>query len=77
MKGLGLPLVFGGMATAALLLLVYKGSTLMRFVGATTLALLAGFVGGAHDVEHFDRVEPPMPEIVRAQRHVDLRQPGR
>ena len=44
---LGLPLVFGGMATAALLLLVYKGSTLMRFVGATTLALLAGFVSAA------------------------------
>lgn len=44
---LGLPLVFGGMATAALLLLVYKGSTLMRFVGATAIALLAGFVATA------------------------------
>ncbi|GAA8852692.1 hypothetical protein DUHN55_41850 [Helicobacter pylori] len=44
---LGLPLVFGGMATAALLVLVYKGSTLMRFVGATAIALLAGFVATA------------------------------
>ncbi|MFX4285355.1 ABC transporter permease [Janibacter sp. G349] len=44
---LGLPLVFGGMATAALLLLVYRGSTLMRFVGATAIALLAGFVATA------------------------------
>ena len=44
---LGLPLVFGGMATAALLLLVYKGSTLMRVVGATAIALLAGFVATA------------------------------
>lgn len=44
---LGLPLVFGGMATAVLLLLVYKGSTGMRLIAATTIALLGGFTVGA------------------------------
>lgn len=44
---LGLPLVFGGMATAALLLLLYRGSTALRFTAATALALLGGLAATA------------------------------
>lgn len=41
---LGFPLVFGGMATAALLTLAYRGPVRMRLAGATALALLGGLV---------------------------------
>lgn len=44
---LGMPLVFGGMATAALLLLGYRGPTGARFGGAAALALLGGFTVAA------------------------------
>lgn len=44
---LGLPLVFGGMATAALLLLLYRGSTLLRFTAGAALAILGGFAATA------------------------------
>lgn len=44
---LGLPLIFGGMATAALLLVAYRGPVGMRLLGASTLALLGGFVAAA------------------------------
>lgn len=44
---IGLPLVFGGMATAALLLLAYTGSTRLRFTAAGAVALLGGLVAAA------------------------------
>ena len=44
---IGLPLVFGGMATAALLLLAYTGSVSRRFAGASAVALLGGLVAAA------------------------------
>lgn len=44
---LGMPLVFGGMATAALLLLGYRGPTGARLAGAAALALLGGFTVAA------------------------------
>lgn len=44
---LGMPLVFGGMATAALLLLAYRGTTRARLGGAFALALLGGFTVAA------------------------------
>ncbi len=44
---IGLPLVFGGMATAALLLLAYTGSISRRFTGAGAVALLGGIVAAA------------------------------
>jgi hypothetical protein len=46
-SALGLPLIFGGMATAAALLLGYRGSVMSRLVAASTLAVLAGLVGAA------------------------------
>lgn len=44
---LGLPLIFGGMATAALLLVAYRGPVGMRLLGASGLAVLGGFVAAA------------------------------
>lgn len=44
---LGLPLIFGGMATAAALLLVYRGSVTSRLVAAFTLAVLGGLLAAA------------------------------
>lgn len=44
---LGLPLIFGGMASAAALLLGYRGSLTSRLVAAFTVAVLGGFVAAA------------------------------
>lgn len=44
---IGLPLVFGGMATAALLLLAYTGPASRRFTGAGAVALLGGLLAAA------------------------------
>lgn len=44
---LGMPLVFGGMATAAILLLVFKGSFGSRLLGAGSIAVLGGLVAAA------------------------------
>ena len=44
---LGLPLVFGGMATAALLLMAYTGPVRLRLAGAATVAVLGGLVAAA------------------------------
>ena len=43
MTALGLPLVFGGMASAAALLLGHRGSVRSRVTAATAIAVLAGF----------------------------------
>lgn len=44
---LGLPLIFGGMATAAILLLAYRGPVGLRLAGATSLAVLGGLIAAA------------------------------
>lgn len=44
---LGFPLIFGGMATAAALLLAYRGSVPSRLVAAFTLAVLGGLAATA------------------------------
>jgi hypothetical protein len=44
---LGLPLIFGGMASAAALLLAYRGSVTSRVMAAFTLAVLEGFAAAA------------------------------
>ena len=44
---LGLPLIFGGMTSAAALLLAYRGSVTSRLVAAFTLAVLEGLLAVA------------------------------
>lgn len=44
---LGLPLIFGGMATATALVLVYRGSTRARIGGLLAVSIVGGFVATA------------------------------
>ena len=47
MTALGLPLIFGGLASAAALVLVYRGPVRNRVAAAVALSLAAGFVATA------------------------------
>ncbi len=44
---LGMPLMFGGMAASAVLLMAYKGRARNRFLGSASLAVIAGFAATA------------------------------
>ena len=63
---LGLPLVFGGMATAALLTLAFRGSFTSRLLGAAGVAVLGGLVASAVLQFGFDALDGPYWEIALA-----------